>query len=603
MRIAISTGGGDAPGLNAVIRAVVLSAHHRGWHCYGIQRGYEGLLSFNGVVPLGPAEVRGITHLGGTILGTTNRGNPFRYISRDEHGHEMEIDRSDDLVAAFQASGFDALVSIGGDGSLQISHQLWCKGLPVVCVPKTIDNDVSGTQRSFGFDSAVSTATEALDKVHSTAESHDRVIVVELMGRYAGWIALYSGLSGSADVILLPEIPFDIEKVCNKIRAREAAGRRFSIVVVAEGARPQAAAISSWSSVAASARWIGSAASPARWRGRSSSAPARRPAPSCWGTSSAAARPRRTTGCSRSGSAARRSAPSPTVPSAPWSGSTGPTSPGCRSPRSWAGPRTFRSMATSSPPRVSWGSAWETDPSMPTYPLSRTSDAVEILHGETIPDPYRWLEDGESADTRQWTDAQNALTRSYLDAVPARERIRARLDQLLAIGVLSVPAPVRGRYFYQRRDGRQNQPVLYLRQGVGGEDRPIVDPNALDTGGTVALDWYYPSDDGRLLAYGLSNNGSEQSVLQVMDVDTGVVLPDRIPHTRAADLAWLPDSTGFYYTRYPAPGETPEGEEHYHRAVYFHRLGTDPAGTRWSSSQRKRSTGRMSGSRPTDAGW
>ena len=235
LRIAISTGGGDAPGLNAVIRAVVLSAHHRGWKSYGIQRGYEGLLSFNGVVPLGPPDVRGITHLGGTILGTTNRGNPFRY--------ESEIDRSDDLVAAFQASGFDALISIGGDGSLQISHQLWCKGLPVVCVPKTIDNDVSGTQRTFGFDTAVSTATEALDKVHSTAESHDRVMVVEVMGRYAGWIALYSGLSGSADVILLPEIPFDIEKVCEKIRAREAAGRRFSIVVVAEGARPRDGAI------------------------------------------------------------------------------------------------------------------------------------------------------------------------------------------------------------------------------------------------------------------------------------------------------------------------------------------------------------------------
>src|ERR687895_33920 len=237
MRIAISTGGGDAPGLNAVIRAVVLSAHHRGWRSYGILRGYEGLLTFNGVVPLGPAQVRGITHLGGTILGTTNRGNPFRYVMRDEQGHESETDRSDDLVAAFQASGFDALISIGGDGSLQISHQLWCKGLPVVCVPKTIDNDVSGTQRTFGFDSAVSTATEALDKVHSTAESHDRVIVVELMGRYAGWIALYSGLSGSADVILIPEIPFEIEKVCDKIRAREATGRRFSIVVVAEGAR------------------------------------------------------------------------------------------------------------------------------------------------------------------------------------------------------------------------------------------------------------------------------------------------------------------------------------------------------------------------------
>jgi phosphofructokinase-like protein len=239
MRIAISTGGGDAPGLNAVIRAVVLSAHYRGWKSYGIQRGYEGLLSFNGVVPLGLAEVRGITHLGGTILGTTNHGNPFRYVMRNAQGGAYEQDRSDDLVAAFQASGFDALVSIGGDGSLQISHDLWRKGLPVVCVPKTIDNDVSGTERTFGFDTAVSTATEAIDKLHSTAESHDRVMVVELMGRYAGWIALYSGLSGSADVILLPEIPFDIEKVCDKIRRREAAGRHFSIVVVAEGARPK----------------------------------------------------------------------------------------------------------------------------------------------------------------------------------------------------------------------------------------------------------------------------------------------------------------------------------------------------------------------------
>lgn len=238
MRIAISTGGGDAPGLNAVIRAVVLSAHHRGWRCYGILRGYDGLLCFDGVVPLGPEQVRGITHLGGTILGASNRGNPFRYVVRDAEGREREVDRSDELVAAFQASGFDALVSIGGDGSLAIAYELWNKGIPVVCVPKTIDNDVSGTLRSFGFDTAVSTATEAIDKLHSTAESHDRVMVIELMGRYAGWIALTSGLSGSADVILIPEIPFDIAKVCEKIRARDAAGRRFSIVVVAEGARP-----------------------------------------------------------------------------------------------------------------------------------------------------------------------------------------------------------------------------------------------------------------------------------------------------------------------------------------------------------------------------
>jgi prolyl oligopeptidase len=215
---------------------------------------------------------------------------------------------------------------------------------------------------------------------------------------------------------------------------------------------------------------------------------------------------------------------------------------------------------------------------MVSYPPTPTSDVHEVLHGETIADPYRWLEDGDSADTRAWTEAQNALTRGYLDAVPARAQIRARLDELLSIGVLTAPTPARGRYFYQRRDGRQNQPVLYLRRGVRGEDQVLVDPNALDAAGMVALDWYYPSDDGRLLAYGLSENGSEQSVLRVMDVDSGAALPDVIPHTRAADLAWLPDATGFYYTRYPAPGEAPPGEEHYHRAIYFHRLGTAPAG-------------------------
>ena len=238
MRIAISTGGGDAPGLNAVIRAIVLSAYTRGWHAYGIRRGYNGLLGDDGIMTLTPDKVRGITHLGGTILGTTNRGNPFRWAVRDAGGKETEIDRSDDLISAFSASGFDALISIGGDGSLKIAHDLWKKGLPVVGVPKTIDNDVVGTLATFGFDTAVSTASEAIDKLHSTAESHERVMVVELMGREAGWIALHSGIAASADVILLPEIPFDIDKVCAKVRAREAAGRHFSIVVVAEGARP-----------------------------------------------------------------------------------------------------------------------------------------------------------------------------------------------------------------------------------------------------------------------------------------------------------------------------------------------------------------------------
>ena len=240
MRIAVNTGGGDAPGLNAVIRAVVLSALSRGWETFGIRRGYRGLLSGEGVIPLGREEVRGITHLGGTILGTTNRGDPFRWVAEDiATGAGHEIDRADEVIAAFRDRGLDGLVAIGGEGSLHIAHRLWRKGLPVVGVPKTIDNDVHGTEQTFGFDSAVSTATEAIDKLHSTAESHDRVMVIELMGRYAGWIALHSGISATADVILIPEIPFDIEKVCDKIRLRESRGRRFSMVVVAEGAVPK----------------------------------------------------------------------------------------------------------------------------------------------------------------------------------------------------------------------------------------------------------------------------------------------------------------------------------------------------------------------------
>ena len=239
MRIAINTGGGDAPGLNAVIRAVVLAALSRGWDTFGIRRGYRGLLTGEGVVPLGRDEVRGITHLGGTILGTTNRGNPFRWISEGADGTDTEVDRSDELIAAFWERGFDGLIAIGGDGSLHIAHRLWQKGLPIVGVPKTIDNDVFGTEQTFGFDTAVSTATEAIDKLHSTAESHDRVMVIELMGRDTGWIALHSGISATADVILIPEIPFDIDKVCDKIRLRESRGRRFSVVVVAEGAVPK----------------------------------------------------------------------------------------------------------------------------------------------------------------------------------------------------------------------------------------------------------------------------------------------------------------------------------------------------------------------------
>jgi len=217
---------------------------------------------------------------------------------------------------------------------------------------------------------------------------------------------------------------------------------------------------------------------------------------------------------------------------------------------------------------------------MPSPPPSPTYGVVDTLHGERIPDPYRWLEDGESAETRSWTSKQNRFTRDYLDRVPARPFIRARLEQLLKIGALSAPTPARGRYFYQRREGTQNQPVLYVRDGVEGSDRVLLDPNALDAAGTTALDWYFPSEDGKLLAYGLSENGSEESVLHVLDVDSGEVKPDRISGTRAADLAWLPGGNGFYYTRYPFSGSVPEGEEQYHRAVFLHFLGENPAGDR-----------------------
>ena len=239
MRIAISTGGGDAPGLNAVIRAAVLSAINRGWDVLGIKRGFAGLMGEDEVVPLTKDSVRGIGHLGGTILRTTNRGNPFHYPIRREDGSWAEIDRSDELIENARRLGIDALISIGGDGSLLIAQQLCDKGMRIVGVPKTIDNDVSGTITTFGFDTAVNTAIEAIDKLHTTAESHSRVIVMEVMGRHAGFIALHSGVAGSADVILLPEIPYDIEKVCEKVMARDRAGRHFSIVVVAEGAFPK----------------------------------------------------------------------------------------------------------------------------------------------------------------------------------------------------------------------------------------------------------------------------------------------------------------------------------------------------------------------------
>jgi phosphofructokinase-like protein len=238
VRIALSTGGGDAPGLNAVIRAAVLSALQRGWEVLGIKRGFAGLLGEDDVVSLTRDSVRGIAHMGGTILRTTNRGNPFKWPRKKSDGTWEEVDRSDEMLVNARQFGIDATVVIGGDGSLAIADQLYEKGMNIIGVPKTIDNDVAGTITTFGFDTAVNTALEAIDKLHTTAESHDRVIVIEVMGRHAGFIALHAGLAGTADVILIPEIPFELSKVCDKISARDRAGRHFSIVVVAEGAVP-----------------------------------------------------------------------------------------------------------------------------------------------------------------------------------------------------------------------------------------------------------------------------------------------------------------------------------------------------------------------------
>ncbi|MCG8350563.1 MAG: ATP-dependent 6-phosphofructokinase [Chloroflexales bacterium] len=242
-RVGISTGGGDAPGLNAVIRAVVLSSLHRGWECHGIRDGFHGILApkqypNGGVIPLYRDSVRGITHIGGTIIGTTNWGNPLHYPTTGSDGQVYERDRSDEIVNGLAAHGLDAVISIGGDGSMTIAAALARKGVRIIGVPKTIDNDLDGTVVTFGFDTALAFATECLDRLLSTAQAHQRVIVVEVMGRYAGWIALNAGISGSANAILIPEIPYDINKVAAKIKKREADGRCYSIVVVAEGATP-----------------------------------------------------------------------------------------------------------------------------------------------------------------------------------------------------------------------------------------------------------------------------------------------------------------------------------------------------------------------------
>ncbi|HYL92420.1 MAG TPA: ATP-dependent 6-phosphofructokinase [Alphaproteobacteria bacterium] len=235
--IALCTGGGDCPGLNAVIRAVVKAAILKyGWRVIGVEDGFDGLIWPEKSHELKLEDVSGILPRGGTILGTTNRGNPFKYKQEDGE-QEVERDFSGQLIENAKKMGIDALIVIGGDGTLKIALELQRKGLNVVGVPKTIDNDLSATEVSFGFDTALHTATDAIDKIHTTGESHHRIMLVEVMGRDAGWIAVEAGIAGGAHVILIPEIPFTIENICKFVRKRESLGKKFTIVVVAEGAK------------------------------------------------------------------------------------------------------------------------------------------------------------------------------------------------------------------------------------------------------------------------------------------------------------------------------------------------------------------------------
>jgi phosphofructokinase-like protein len=238
MRIGVSTGGGDCPGLNAVIRAVVKTALHRNWEVVGIERGFEGLLNVRHAHFLHPHDVSDILNIGGTILGTANRGDPFK-LTIQKGGKTIVKDVSKKILAGVRKLKLDAIICIGGDGTLGIAKRLGDMGVPIVGVPKTIDNDLSATVVTFGYDTAVSTATDALDKLHSTAKSHQRTMVMEVMGRYAGWIALNSGVAGGADVILIPEIPFDINKVCRKVEERYRTHQDYCIIVAAEAAKPK----------------------------------------------------------------------------------------------------------------------------------------------------------------------------------------------------------------------------------------------------------------------------------------------------------------------------------------------------------------------------
>ena len=235
-KLAVLTGGGDCPGLNAVIRGIAKSAHQYGLEVIGIKDGFRGAVEGD-FMHLTLNDVSGILPRGGTILGTTNRDNPFDYAT-NLNGVTQNLDRSDDVMRNLKERDVDALLAIGGDGSLNIALKFANKGLSVIGIPKTIDNDLMATDQTFGFQTAVDTAQEALDRLHSTAESHHRVMVLEVMGRYAGWIALYAGVAGGADVILIPEIPYNLNRVAQSVQQRAKQGKKFSIIVVAEGAKP-----------------------------------------------------------------------------------------------------------------------------------------------------------------------------------------------------------------------------------------------------------------------------------------------------------------------------------------------------------------------------
>ncbi len=239
-RIGILTGGGDCPGLNAVIRAVVNTAIRKyNLEVYGVLDGYSGLINKN-LKKLELRDVSGILPRGGTILGTSNRDNPFKYPEENSDGKKEYKDVSDRVLKTVDYNELDVLITVGGDGTQAIAYEIYDKlGIPVVGVPKTIDNDIDGTDVTFGFDTALSIATNSIDKLHSTAESHHRIMVIEVMGRYAGWIALEAGMAGGGDVILIPEIPFKMKKIADKIKDRAKMGKRFSLIVVAEGAKPE----------------------------------------------------------------------------------------------------------------------------------------------------------------------------------------------------------------------------------------------------------------------------------------------------------------------------------------------------------------------------